>query len=282
MPATALPDHIHLGPVHLVVGDLATMSTYYEQRIGLEVMRHEGDEVALGAGDEELVVLRGDPGAPEAGSTSGLFHVALLFAQRAELARTLRRLVTTRTALTGASDHGVSEALYLRDPEGNGIELYADRPREAWPAPGPGERIGMYTARLDLEDLLEAAPEPEVQVRVAPGVRVGHVHLEVGDPEAVADFHVEVLGFEAMVRFPGAAFLARDGYHHHLGINGWRGPLGAHEAGRRGLAAWTVVLPDAAALEVARERLGERARSDGDGAVVVCDPAQVPVHLVAG
>lgn len=282
MSATALPSGIRLGPVHLVVGDLAGMTAYYAQRIGLEVVRHEGDEVALGADDAELIILRGDPGAPPAGSTSGLFHVALLFADRAELARTLKRLAATATPLTGASDHGVSEALYLRDPEGNGIELYTDRPPEVWPAPGPGERIGMFTARLDLEDLLAAAPVPEVPPQVAHDVTVGHVHLEVGDVDAVADFHVDVLGFEAMVRFPGAAFLAKDGYHHHLGINGWRGVLAAHEPGRRGLAAWTVVLPDAAALSAAREALGDRAQPDGDGALVVHDPAQVPVRLMAG
>jgi catechol 2,3-dioxygenase len=140
-----LPATLRLGAVHLTVSDLERSVGWYQDALGLRVQRREDAAAALGAGGEELVVLHEEPGARPAGRHAGLYHFALLFPAREELARAVRRLIDARTPISGASDHGVSEAIYLPDPDGNGIELYADRPRAAWPPPAPGERIGMFT-----------------------------------------------------------------------------------------------------------------------------------------
>ena len=153
-----LPAALRLGPVELTVADLGRSVAFYEESLGLKIHRREDGRAALGAGEEDLLRLVGEPGARPAGRHAGLFHLALLYPGRTQLAGALARLVAARTRLSGAADHGVSEALYLADPDGNGIELYADRPRAQWPAPeAPGERIGMFTAALDLRDLLQVA-----------------------------------------------------------------------------------------------------------------------------
>ena len=209
-----------LGAVRLRVADLAGARSFYERALGLEA-RADGEVVALGVpGGPALVELREQAdAAPRRPGASGLFHLALLLPSRAELARALWRLARERVPLTGASDHLVSEALYLADPEGNGIELYRDRPREEWERDG-GE-LRMATLPLDLDPLLAEAPaEPEAAI--APGTRLGHVHLQVADLRAAEAFYGGALGFEAMVRgSPGALFLAAGGYHHHVGLNTW-------------------------------------------------------------
>ena len=211
------------GAVHLTVTDLDRSVGFYQDRIGLQVHSRGAPSAAMGAGEEDLVILEEDAQARPAGRHAGLYHFALLYPSREELASALQRLAITRTTMQGASDHGVSEALYLPDPDQNGIELYADRPREAWPAPGPGAKVGMFTEPLDVEDLLRAAPNPEPPRHAGPGLTLGHVHLHVGDvPEAVR-FYRDVIGFEPMAELPGAAFVAAGGYHHHLGLNNWRG-----------------------------------------------------------
>src|SRR3954471_20720801 len=143
---------MRLGPVHLIVSDLDRSVAFYQDAIGLQVDDRTDHEAALGTGaGEPVVVLAGEPGARPAGRHAGLYHVALLYPTRDELARALQRLAVTRTPIEGASDHGVSEALYLSDPDGNGLELYHDRPRDQWPEPTePGARVGMYTRALDL------------------------------------------------------------------------------------------------------------------------------------
>ena len=168
---------------------------------------------------------RGAPGATRGSTTSPCFyHFALLFPTREELARALQRLAATRTSITGASDHGVSEAIYLNDPDGNGIELYVDRPREAWPPPrGANERVGMFTEPLDLPDLIGLVEGSDPVRHAGEGLRLGHMHLHVGELGEALRFYTDELGLEEMTRYPGAAFVAWDGYHHHLGINVWRG-----------------------------------------------------------
>ena len=234
------------GAVHLTVTNLDRTVGFLQDAIGLRVHRREDPEAALGAGEADLVVLHEDRGARPPGRTAGLFHFALLFPSRVELARALQRLAATRTPITGASDHGVSEAIYLDDPDGNGIELYADRPPERWPAPRrEGERVGMFTAPLDLRDLLAAAGGEEPSRHAEPGLVVGHVHLHVGDLEAALRFYADELGLEEMTRYPGAGFVAWDGYHHHLGINTWRGEgVPPAPEGSIGLRHWTVVDDD--------------------------------------
>lgn len=194
---------MHIERVALRVSDPAASSRYYGQIVGPEA-----------AG---LLDLRASerPG-PAPRRATGLFHTAFLYPTRGQLGSALRRVAEQRAAFTGASDHLVSEALYLDDPDALGIELYRDRPREAWPAPGPGEKIHMDTLPLDLEAL---AAEAEGG---SEGVRIGHVHLKVSDVEAATRFWTEDVGLELMVGWAGqAAFLAADGYHHHIGANAW-------------------------------------------------------------
>jgi len=216
--------------VDLRVDDLDRALAFYGPVVGLEVRERAGDRAQLGAPGGGPVLLRlssaGVAGpAPRTGA--GLFHTAIRFPRRADLAAVLRRLAASRTPLSGASDHGVSEALYLDDPAGNGVELYWDRPREVWPD-------DMFTAPLDLRDLVAAGPQTET---APPGTDIGHVHLRVADlPRSVA-FYVDDLGFELMHRYgDAAAFVANDGYHHDLGLNVWhsRG-LGLGPADRAGL-----------------------------------------------
>ncbi len=245
--------------VHLRVDDLDAALALYGPVIGLAVTARDDEHAALAApGGPALVHLssRGVVG-PAPARTAGLFHTAIRFPTRADLGAVLRRLAATRTPLTGASDHGVSEALYLDDPAGNGVELYWDRPREVWPP-------DMFTAPLDLDGLIAAGADSEDDEAAPPGTDVGHVHLRVSDLERSVAFYVGELGFEVMHRYGAqAAFVANDGYHHDLGLNAWhsRGaPLGPPDrAGldrvvlraRRGLEPGDVVDPDGIALTLA-------------------------------
>src|SRR5688500_16699699 len=148
-PAPVLPATLRLGAAHLTVSDLDRSVGFYQDALGLRQHRRDDAVAALGTGGEDLLVLHEEPGARPAGRHAGLYHFALLYPTREELARAVQRLAVTRTPISGASDHGVSEAIYLPDPDGNGIELYADRPRDAWPPPGgPDERVGMFTRAL--------------------------------------------------------------------------------------------------------------------------------------
>jgi catechol 2,3-dioxygenase len=277
-PGAVLPAGLRLGAVHLTVADLDRSVAFYRDRLGLRLHRREDPVAALGAGEDDLVVLHEEPGARRAGRHAGLFHYALLYPSREALAHAVGRLAASRTPLTGVSDHGVSEAIYLRDPDGNGIELYADRPREQWPPAPAGERVGMFTRALDVDDLLATIAGGEPEAHAAAGLRMGHVHLHVGDLEAARGFYSDVLGFELMTTYPGALFLAAGGYHHHVGLNTWAGEgVGPAPAGTVGLREWTIVL-DPDALAGLRTRLASAGLGDGD---VVADPWGIRVRLVA-
>jgi len=274
-----------LGPVRLLVADLPRVRDYYEQAIGLQALAADGEVVALGAdGGAPLVelVARADA-PPRRPGSSGLFHLALLLPSRAALAAALRRLVLAHAPLAGASDHLVSEALYVADPEGNGIELYRDRPRAQWERDERGE-LAMATLPLELDDLLAAAPA-EAPGPAPAGTRVGHVHLQVAELGAAEAFYAGLLGFEVMVRgYPGALFVAAGGYHHHVGLNTWSSAGGPPNApGTRGLERFTVALPDAGALAAAAERLerGGVATEARDGGLLARDPFGNAVLLVA-
>ena len=213
-----------LGAVHLTVTDLDRTVGFMQDAVGLRLHRREDGEAAMGAGAGDVVVLHENPAARQPGRTAGLFHYALLFPSREELARALQRLAATRTPITGASDHGVSEAIYLNDPDGNGIELYVDRPAEDWPPPRrAGERVGMFTEPLDLDGLMAAVEGQEPTRHAEEGLRLGHMHLHVADVDEAVRWYADELGLEEMTRYPGAGFVAWDGYHHHLGVNVWRG-----------------------------------------------------------
>ena len=234
---------MRLGPVNITVTDLDRSVGFFQDPIGLQLHGRTDDGVAtMGAGGDPVLVLHENPAARPAGRHAGLYHFALLFPDREELARALQRLAVSRTPITGASDHGVSEAIYLNDPAGNGIELYRDRPVEDWPPPRTGrERVGMFTEPLDLPDLMALVEGKEPVRQAGAGLGLGHMHLHVGDVEESMRFYQGELGLEEMARYPGAAFVAWDGYHHHLGFNTWRGegvPPAPEDA--VGLRHWTV------------------------------------------
>jgi catechol 2,3-dioxygenase len=276
-----LPPTLHLGTVHLTVTDLDRSVAFYEEAIGLRLHRREDSVAAMGVGEEDLIALYEEPDAQRAGRHAGLYHYALLFPSRGELAHAALRLAATRTRVQGASDHGTHEAIYLPDPDGNGIELAADRPRERWPrtleyASGPHP--------LDLDDLLEVVAGEEPRDKAGPGLAIGHMHLHVGDLERGLGFYHDLLGFEPMAFIPGAAaFVAAGGYHHHLGFNVWRGEgVPPAPQGRVGLRYWTVVLEEQEQVAAVRERVRAAgiATEERNGGFLVRDPWEIAVLFV--
>jgi catechol 2,3-dioxygenase len=245
MPTAIHPD-THLGAIRLTVADLDTTARFYETVVGLKRLDRDGEAISLGAGETAVVELSHDPDAPpRPRRTTGLFHHAILVPDRLELERCLGRILASGWPLGGASDHLVSEALYIRDPEGNGIEIYRDRPRDDWRR--RGDELEMDTLPLDLEGLLrEAQGTPSGNEGIAPGTRLGHVHLNVADLAETEDFYAGRLGFEVTVRsYPGALFFAAGGYHHHLGANTWAGEgAPAPPPGARGLRWFEIVVPE--------------------------------------
>jgi catechol 2,3-dioxygenase len=273
---------LRLGAVHLTVTDLDRSVGFYESAIGLRLHRREDGRAALGAGGEDLLVLVEDRDARRAGRHSGLYHFALLHPSRHELARAAQRLAATRTPISGASDHGISEAIYLPDPDDNGIELAADRGREHWGDLRDPTAMG-GPEPLDIPDLMSLVEGEDVTPSVSPDTVVGHVHLHVGDIERGLAFYRDVIGFELMTLLDSAAFVSAGGYHHHLGFNVWRG-RGAPPvpAGVVGLRHWTIVIPegDAAAL---RERViaSGAPHEDTPEGLLVRDPWDIPLLVVA-
>jgi catechol 2,3-dioxygenase len=280
--APVLPASLRVGAVELTVCNLDRSVDFYESAIGLRLHRREDGRAALGAGGEDLVVLVEDASARRAGRHAGLYHFALLHPSRLELARAAQRLAATRTRISGASDHGISEAIYLPDPDGNGIELAADRGREHWGDLSDPTQAG-GPEPLDLAGLLALVTDEEPVAHVTPETVVGHVHLHVGDIERGLAFYRDVIGFELMTLYDSAAFVAAGGYHHHLGFNIWRGRgVPAVPPGSVGLRHWTIVLPaaDAAAL---RERVitaGARHEECAEG-LLVRDPWETALLVVA-
>ena len=209
---------LEIGHVALTVNDLPAVQSFYETAIGLEPVGGGGEAVLLGAAGRPFLELREDRHARRSSPReAGLFHTAFLLPSREALARWLVHAAERGVPLQGASDHLVSEAIYLADPEGNGIEVYVDKPRSAWPM--DGGRIRMATERLDLNALARTAQDPW---QGAPeGSVVGHVHLQVGEVAQAEAFYNGTLGFEIVTHYPGASFLGSGGYHHHLGANVW-------------------------------------------------------------
>jgi catechol 2,3-dioxygenase len=269
---------LRIGSVTLGVSDLSRSVDFYERVLGLPLISREENSARLGPERERpLLELTGLAHAtPAPPGSTGLFHVAWLHPSRSALAATVGRVTGNRWPIEGAADHGVSEALYLSDPDGLGIEIYADRPREQWDRLPDGGGIRIVTLPLDVDDLLAQIPQVSVPA-MPPETLVGHVHLKVaGVPRAVA-FYRDALGFEEQTRLPSAGFLAAGGYHHHVGLNSWQSRDGSPPPDSApGLRLVSFELSDAAALDALEQRLAaipdgpSASRSDG-GALRVRD-----------
>lgn len=265
-----------VGAVHLTVSELERSLAYYDEAVGLELLDHGDGRASLGAGGRELLVLVEERGAQAAGGYTGLYHFALLVPARADLARWLAHAARDRLALVGLSDHFVSEALYLSDPDGHGIEIYCDRPREVW----EGEVAArMTTFPLDVEDLLRELDDPgsEPFDGLPSGTVMGHVHLKVASIAETVAFYRDLLGFALMAQLgPSAAFLSAGGYHHHLGANTWESAGSpAPPPGTAALRHATILLPDADERDRLLDRIeqGGRAVEQGADGPVVRDPS---------
>jgi len=275
-----------IGAVHLNVHELERSRAFYVDVLGMVARERDDGAVALGADGNELLVLHPAPaGAGLDRRLTGLYHFAVLVPSRRDLAYALMRLVRSGWALDGASDHLVSEALYLSDPEGNGIEIYRDRERSEWPHGDDGS-LQMGTLPLDVHALIaEASFDPRGDPGLPGGTRIGHVHLQVSDLRLAEEFYAGVLGFDVMVRgYPGALFVAAGGYHHHIGLNTWhsRGAR-APALGSAGLAWYEIVVGDSAGLAECLARLESAGLSaeSVEGGALVRDPSGIGVLLRA-
>lgn len=275
--------------VTLHVGDLDAMAAYYRDALGLVTVaegraeRRDGHaeeqgggatgrgEVVLGRRGRPVVVLRHTPGLPQPSRReAGLFHTALLFDDQRDLAATVLTAARhPQSRYVGSADHLVSEAFYFTDPEGNGIELYRDRPRETWTR-GPGARVAMDSLWLDPQEYLRThVDESAVAGLTDAAAKVGHVHLQVGDLATARDFYVDTLGFDIAAEMPGALFVAVGGYHHHLAMNTWNSAGAGPRASALGLGDVTITVPTRTDLEAAVARLRRRGvQVADDGAVV--------------
>lgn len=272
-----------IGAVHLTISDLRRSVRFYETHLGFTVHRRDDRSASLGAGGPDLLILSPCERAPRVRGTTGLYHFAILVPSRLDLAHALRRLVATDTIMQGAADHGVSEALYLADEDGIGIEIYRDRPRDRWPMAGGQLRMGADP--MDLEALLSEAGRADSTTGLKAGTVIGHVHLHVPDLEGAHAFYAGLLGFELMQRYgPSALFVAAGGYHHHIGLNTWAG-VGAPPPppGAIGLKHFVVQLPDAEALAavVGRVRAAGIVPEPVEGGLLIHDPAKNAILLLA-
>ena len=273
-PGIRIDPATSMGTVRLNVSDLARSRNFYEQAIGLRASEQEDGGIAFGvAGEQPLVELQGDASAPplDRGAT-GLFHMAILMPTRRDLAHALARLAQAQWPLDGASDHLVSEALYLSDPDGNGIEIYRDRPRQEWRE--VNGQLEMSTLPLDLRSILdELSDDHGIEPAAPSGTGMGHVHLQVSDLDRSEAFYNGILGFDVTVRgYPGALFVSAGGYHHHIGLNTWHSRGGnPPQPGSIGLRSFEVLLPTSDALESVLEQVrsaGLEIGADSKGSVV--------------
>lgn len=245
----ALTRPVHVGRTHLVVTDLATVSDFYQTILGLSAIEKSASGVVLGVSGKPLLTLttRGDVArAPR--NAAGLFHTAFLMPSRQELAHWLAHSAHRHIRLDGASDHLVSEAIYLSDPEGNGIEIYADRKPGDWTYHADGT-VQMATERLDLQSLYDSAPKTEWG-GMAPDAAIGHMHLQVGNVPEADRFYEGVLGLKKMASYPGASFFASGAYHHHIAANVWNSRnAGARSGAMSGLSDYSLVFNDKPSLD---------------------------------
>jgi len=269
--------------VELTVGDLSTVSSFYQRVIGLSPIEQHAGEDVLGVGGRPLLTLtESRDAAPAPRSAAGLFHIAFLLPTRADLAHWLSHAGEQNVRLEGASDHLVSEALYLSDPEGNGIEIYRDRRPDEWTYHDDGT-VEMATERLDLRALLAETPDKPF-AGMADGTAVGHIHLQVGDVAQAEGFYRDILGLKVMAHYPGASFMATGGYHHHVAANIWNSRKAEpRRKNMRGLAGYRLHYNDIAAFESTLASLREKQipMQQTDKGWGISDPWNIGITLSA-
>jgi catechol 2,3-dioxygenase len=286
-PGITLQSHqtpVHIKSVSLVVRNLDRISAFYRDIIGLELMEASGGKAVLGCGGVSLLFLTHDPAAkPQPETMPGLFHTAFLLPERRDLGLWLRHAMARNVPLEGLSDHLVSEAAYLSDPEGNGIEIYTDKPKADWQRDAAG-RIRMATMRMDVEGVLglsEGTASADVY-RMPAGTRIGHVHLCVPNLPDAAALLTGPFGFDRMCSYPQADFYASGGYHHHIAVNTWRaGVIPARLPGYAGLSRVTLAANDAGAHQAMRERWIAAGGLTVDGAMQLKAPSGIVFELTA-
>jgi catechol 2,3-dioxygenase len=273
----AIHPNTQIGLVSLTVADFERSLPYYTHNIGLKLLSQDRTIAVLGTTERPLLKLTEQPGATLPRSTTGLYHFALLVPSRLELARTFKNLVDTETPLGGFSDHSVSEAIYLSDPDGNGIEIYRDRQREDWPV--QDGRLQMNTLPLDLQSLIgELNGESRQWHGLHDGTKMGHIHLHIRNVDEAEAFYCDILGFERTMRYgPSAGFVSAGGYHHHIGLNTWAG-MGASPppVGSAGLRYFQILLPSQVALTTVEQRVKANNVSyeQQDGSLLLQDPSK--------
>lgn len=272
-----LSPRTRLGYVRLIISNLDRSLEFYQRSLGFQVHKRDGQTAYLGAGGEDLLILNELPGARRVLRTSGLYHFAILTPSRAALAGSLGNLIDTNTPLQGGADHLVSEAIYLPDPDGNGIEIYRDRPRSQWQY--ENGKIKMATDPLDYQGILqELNSRPSEWKGLDPGTTLGHMHLHVADLDQSTNFYERVLGFDFLINYMGSAsFLSAGGYHHHIGLNTWNG-VGAPAPPPHavGLEYFMVILPDDGELTKLISRLASSNTpyEEREKGIFLRDPAQ--------
>ncbi|MEP7285303.1 MAG: VOC family protein [Chloroflexota bacterium] len=283
---TSISPDTEIGAVALTVSDLERSLAFYENVLGFRVLNRIDNSAVLGTDDKiPLLTLTERKGAtPQPRRSTGLYHFAILLPSRADLGRSLQHLLDSNYPLAGASDHLVSEALYLSDPDNNGIEIYRDRPRAEWQW-GNGQVV-MATDPLDLRGVLtESTRNPSPWTGLAAGTRIGHIHLQVGDIPLAAEFYHRVMGFDVVTAMSSALFISAGGYHHHIGLNTWsslRAPQPPE--GSAGLRFFTITLPNSDARQQVLTRLEDAHipfETHGEN-VIVRDPWNNAIWLTVG
>jgi catechol 2,3-dioxygenase len=283
-PTFASRTPLHIGAVALTVRDLDRVSAFYRDAIGLAVLDRSDAGATLGAGGVPLVALEHRPTAlPDDNRTAGLYHTAFLMPTRGDLARWILHVARNKVALTGASDHAVSEAFYLDDPEGNGVEVYCDRPAESWE--WTGDALKITTDPLDVDDILRDVTPTASYPGAPDGLRIGHVHLRVGDVARAETFYRDALGLAVTRRRHGATFLSSGRYHHHIAGNVWHSAgAGRRDEDRAGLAWLALEAADADAFAAAKARLAQAgaALAATGAAIEATDPWGTRLRITRG
>lgn len=264
-----LLEGVRLGAIHLNSKDLPAMKAFYHQMVGLEIMSETKDEIVLGYGERSIIILHLSPQLPlTAKQEAGLYHSAILFSSRADLARTLKRiLLTSLHSYGGSGDHLVSEAFYFLDPEGNGLELYYDRPKDTWK--WQNGQVQMDVRFIDAAEYIHRyshIDEPSAR-------QLGHVHLKVGDIQQAEHFYTKLLGMVVTAKLPEAVFVSADGYHHHFGLNTWQSQGATARGDSLGLGRVDIEVPASAYTQLLQRLTSAKVlyKQNADG-ISVPDP----------